>query len=392
MRINKVVVNKVSPECPTCKRISTAPKARRERILYDLHFGQFSIKRWVVKYVFQTYFCWRCGLIFGLDKRFRTKLKFGWNLLAYFVYQTIDLSISQRIATRSMNRLFGFDLNCNTTNGFKSRAAEFYKETFQKILGRVVAGSLVHADETRANVKGKAAYVWVFTNLREVAYVYADTREAELLHITLAAFKGVLVSDFYAAYDSLDCPQQRCLTHLLRDLNDEILSFPYDEELKHLVIAFAGLVKPMVETVDRYGLKRHFLRKHRAFVGRFYKGLAMTVYQSEAALKCKERFEKNRNRLFTFLEYDGVPWNNNNAEHGIKAYAALRDVMQGTSTRAGTEEYLILLSICQTCKYQGLDFLDFLRSGEKDIEAYAQSHRRRRLGPREVQPMPAESS
>jgi predicted RecB family nuclease len=348
MRINKVVVNEVSPECPTCKRISTVPKALRERILYDLHFGHFSIKRWVVKYVSQTYLCWRCDLIFGLDKRFRKKLKFGWNLVAYFVYQIIELSISQRIATQSMNRLFGFDLKYTTTKKFKSRAAEFYRETYQQILSRVAAGSLVHADETRANVKGKAAYVWVFTNLREVAYLYADTREAEVLQTTLAGFKGVLVSDFYAAYDSLDCPQQKCLTHLLRDLNDEILKHPYDEELKQLVVAFAELVKPMVETVDRYGLKRHFLRKHRAFVGRFYKALGKTVYQSESALKCKERFEKNQNKLFTFLDYDGVPWNNNNAEHAIKAYAALRNVMQGTSTRAGTEEYLILLSICET--------------------------------------------
>jgi hypothetical protein len=226
-------------------------------------------------------------------------------------------------------------------------------------------------------VKGQAAYVWVFTNLREVAYLYADTREAEVLHATLTGFRGVLVSDFYAAYDSLDCPQQKCLIHLLRDLNDEILKHPYDEEMKQLAVTFAALVKPMVETVDRYGLKRHFLRKHRVFVDRFYRGLAKAVYQSEAASKCKERFEKNRSKLFTFLNYDGIPWNNNNAEHAIKAYAALRNVMGGTSTRAGIEEYLILLSICETCEYQGLDFLDFLRSGEKDIEAFAQSGRRK---------------
>jgi len=48
------------------------------------------------------------------------------------------------------------------------------------------------------------------------------------------------------------------------------------------------------------------------------------------------------------------------------------------STPKGIDEYLILLSVCQTCKYQGLDFLDFLRSGEKDIEVFAQSKRRKR--------------
>jgi hypothetical protein len=378
MRINKVVVHEVLPECPTCKRNCTNLKATRVRILYDLNFGHFSIKRWIVKHVYRTYRCSRCDLIFGLDKRFRKPLKFGWNLVAYFVYQVIQLSIPQRIVTLNMNQLFGLGLNGLTTNRFKSRAAEFYRETQREILARLTKGELIHADETKANVKGKMAYVWVFTSLREVVYLYADNREADILHATLLGFKGVLVSDFYAAYDSLDCPQQKCLIHLLRDLNEGVLDHPYDEELKELVKRFGSLVRPMVATVDRHGLKRYFLRKHRKFVDRFYRDLGKAAYHSEAVLKFKDRFERNRDKLFTFLDYDGVPWNNNNAEHAIKAYAELRDVMRGTSTRAGIEEYLTLLSICETCEYQGLSFLDFLRSGEKDIQAFAESRRGRR--------------
>jgi hypothetical protein len=60
------------------------------------------------------------------------------------------------------------------------------------------------------------------------------------------------------------------------------------------------------------------------------------------------------------------------------AFAALREQLQGSSTEKGLEEYLILLSVCQTCKYMGVDFLDFLRSGEKDIYAFAESWRRHR--------------
>ena len=94
---------------------------------------------------------------------------------------------------------------------------------------------------------------------------------------------------------------------------------------------------------------------------------------SEAALKCKERFVRNRDKLFTFLNYDGVPWNNNNAEHAIKAFARLRDVIAGSTTEKGIEEYMTLLSIRQTCEYSGLDFIDFLRSGEKDVHAFAKN-------------------
>ena len=142
----------------------------------------------------------------------------------------------------------------------------------------------------------------------------------------------------------------------MRDFNDEILNSPFDEQLKQIVIEFGNLLKPMIETVDRHGLKKYFLKKHLSRVDRFYHDLEFSDYQSEVALKCKDRLERNRYTLFTFLNYDGVPWNNNNAEHAVKAFARLRDVIAGTSTEKGTDEYLTFLSICQTCKYSGLGF------------------------------------
>ena len=140
--------------------------------------------------------------------------------------------------------------------------------------------------------------------------------------------------------------------------------------MQAVVKSFATLLRPMIETIDRYGLKAHYLRKYRRPVERFYKLLAAHDYQSELAAKYRKRFEKNRTSLFTFLEYDGVPWNNNNAEHAIKAFADLRNVIGGTSSPKGMQEYLVLLSICQTCKYRGIDFFEFVRSGEQEIDRY----------------------
>ena len=50
--------------------------------------------------------------------------------------------------------------------------------------------------------------------------------------------------------------------------------------------------------------------------------------------------------------------------------------MGGTSSKKGVEEYLTLLSVAETCEYQGLDFLSFLHSGEADIEIFAKDHRK----------------
>lgn len=297
-------------------------------------------------------------------------------MLAYIIHQIIDSKVSQGTVAKDLNLFFKFRLAHDIVKRLKSRAAEIYKGTYERILNKIVNGTLIHADETKVSIIGRNAYVWVFTNMEEVAYVYTETREGDFLQELLKEFKGVLVSDFYTAYDSINSPQQKCLIHLMRDLNNDLLKHAFNEELKELVGEFARLLKPMVETVDRFGLKVRFLRKHKVFVENFYKRLSKRDYQSEIVVKYKKRFEKNRDNLFTFLNFDGVPWNNNNAEHAVKAFALLRNVIGGVGTERGIREYLILLSICETCKYKGVNFLDFLRSGERDIDVFIEKTNR----------------
>ncbi len=363
----KILVVPEKPECPTCQQPAVRRPQLKTKVLHDIQFGRASLRRRVVQYRYRLFWCPNCQARFGTPREFWPGSKYGRNLVAYLVYHFVKLCIPREVVTASLNRLLDLGVIPDAVHNLKIVAARYYADTLQTILTKLAAG---HVDETRVSVKGKAAYVWVLTNLHEVAYVYSDTREGEFVRAMLREFRGVLVSDFYAVYDALDCPQQKCLIHLMRDLNAEILAQPYDEELRTIVRGFADLLRPMVETVDRFGLKTHFLRKHLVPVERFYRGLAKTDWQSEAAIKCKQRFEKNRLKLFTFLEYDGVPWNNNNAEHAIKAFARLRDVIRGSCTREAVQEYLVLLSVCQTCEYQGIDFLDFLRSGEKHFDLF----------------------
>ena len=264
-----------------------------------------------------------------------------------------------------------------TTSNFKEEAAEKYQLTYNTLIKGLTSGPLLHVDETRISMKTGNGFVWVFANMQQVVYIYNETREATILHTLLKDFTGVLVSDFYPAYEGVQCSQQKCLIHLIRDLNDDLLKHPFDEELKWLTRAFAELLRPMVETIDRHGLQSRFLKQHLSAVEKFYKRLQKLTPRSEVATKCKQRFEKNRDTLFTFLKHDGVPWNNNNAEHAVKAFATLRHVIKGVTSEAGLRDYLVLLSICETCNYQGLDFLDFLRSGETDIAAFADAQQKK---------------
>jgi len=369
--INKTVsLGKKPKQCSKCNETKIYKNGKLTRIIYDIKFGTASIKRWIVKYEFQRYRCSNCLSPFKRRFNLLPRSKYGTELRAYIVYQLVELKLSSRTIAQNITQIFSLNLNRVTVLMIRSDSAQQYKETYRNILEKITAGSLLHVDETQVNIRGKSGYVWALTNLEDVIYIYSNTREASAIRKAIQPFNGVLISDFYAAYDGFDCSQQKCLIHLIRDFNDALHGHPFNTEISDLFQEFSVMLKSMVETIDRFGLKKRFLKKHKVAVKSFFSKLSKADFESEIANKYKKRLLKNDKKLFTFLDYDGVPWNNNNAENAIKEFAWLRKSLEGTSSENGIKEYLTLLSIYTTCKFKGIIFLDFLRSGNKDIDAF----------------------
>ena len=131
---------------------------------------------------------------------------------------------------------------------------------------------------------------------------------------------------------------------------------------------FGSLLRTIIQTVDRYGLKRRNLRKHKPVVLRFLDSVASRDFSSELADKYKKRFQKSGSKMFTFLDHDGVPWNNNNAEHAIKSFAKFRRHADGRFTERSMKEYLVLASVVGTCEFNNVNVLKFLLSKETTLE------------------------
>jgi hypothetical protein len=269
---------------------------------------------------------------------------------------------------------------------FKSLLARYYRATYRKLLGSLRSGNLIHADETEVPLRTGRGYIWVFACVETVVFLYRPTREGGFLQEFLDGFRGVLVSDFYAAYDSIPCPQQKCLVHLMRDMNQLLLNHPFDDELKSITGPFGLLLRDIVTTIDKHGLRRRYLGVHRRAVSEFLGSLSGQPYRSETAEDLRQRLLKNRDRLFTFLEHDGIPWNNNNAENAIRQFGYYRETTAGVMKEVGLQDYLILLSLCHTCRYRGVSFFQFLRSGQKDLDLFCESGRRRHFAEIQVYP------
>lgn len=139
-------------------------------------------------------------------------------------------------------------------------------------------------------------------------------------------------------------------------------------ELKGIAQDFGTLMREVIETVDRCGLKSRYLRKHKQSVARFLEAVASADFSGLLANKYKKRFQKSGEKMFTFLDHDGVPWNNNNAEHAIKRFAKYRRDADGRFTERSLQEYLILATVLETCEFNNLNVLKFLLSKEATLE------------------------
>jgi predicted RecB family nuclease len=369
-----------SPACPACQGtdLIRTRDTRLARLAVDLRITRSGIRRWVTRFTTSWHACAGCGRQFLPDDYLRLQEHFH-TLKSWAMYEYVAHRKSLANIAETLKDCFGLPVFTSQVHTFKQLLAHHYAGTYRLLLERIVRGNLAHVDETEVSVKkvGKG-YVWVLTNMEEVVYLYRKSREGDFLHDLLKGFQGVLVSDFYAAYDSLPCRQQKCLVHLIRDINADVRANPWDEDLKALASAFGALLRAIVSTIDQHGLKARHLGKHRDEVDRFFRSCKEQALRSDAAEGLRSRLIKCQDKLFTFMEYDGVPWNNNNAENAVKAFAYYREIADGQVTEEGLNDYLVLLSVYQTCKYKGVGFLKFLLSQETDIDVFRQNGVKRR--------------
>ena len=349
-----------------------------EHSVIDLVFTRNGCRKTTVKYVGRKARCTICHYDYSPPRirRLGGRL-FGHKFKAWAVYQRVALHISYRAISQVIEELFLVHVSLGGIVKFIRDLADYYSRTEALLLRRILASPVIHTDETKISIEGGQHYVWVLTDGTHVVFQLTETRETTLLRKILRSYEGVLISDFYPGYDSFPCRQQKCLSHLIGDLNDDLWRNPFNQEYEAFLVSVRDLLVPLFEDVERYGLKARFLKKHMKVVDRFYKQTIDGVQsKSEIVQKYQKRFARYRESLFLFLIEDGIPWNNNMAERSLRHFAVQRKI-SGSFFKTGAIDYLKLLGIAQTCRFQEKSFLKFLLSGERDIDKYKERKRRR---------------
>jgi hypothetical protein len=361
--------------CPNCGYEPLAPTTTiSKRFIVDLVITEIGVQKTMTEYNGVQSYCPKCCRYYAPIElaKFSRNQVYGHGFGAWVIFQRVALRLPYESIAISAFEQFGETFNLAQPQRFLVQFAEYYANTERQITEKMLASPFIHVDETKINIQGANWYVWVFTDGRQVILKLSETRETDVVQEFLAQYHGVLITDFYAGYDAIKCKQQRCWAHLIGDLNDDIREHPFDKEYETFVLEIRNLILPIMEAIQQYGLKKQHLHEFTKQVDDFYTRVILNKhYKSDLVCTYQKRFVHYRDSLFTFLDLDDIPWNNNAAERAIRPLAIQRDISKSPFHASAVRPYLVLLGICQTCRFQDKSFFKFLFSEKIDLEDFA---------------------
>jgi len=235
------------------------------------------------------------------------------------------------------------------------RLAEVLEPWYVQIGLDAKAAAVLHADETGWRMNGLTWWLWCFANRTTCYYLLDPSRGSPALEkFFVEAFDGVLVTDFWAAYNAFATERQCCLAHLLRELEKVDLT-NCSQEWKEFAKTLRQLVRDGIRLRKRPDFSPEKYASRNVRIHHRLLALAEATYQDADAGRLAKRLWKHADELFTFLDYPAVPYDNNLAERMIRPAMILRKNCQSNRSEKGAAVQAVLMSVYRTLKLRGHD-------------------------------------
>jgi len=252
------------------------------------------------------------------------------------------------------------------TNGYLIdswyKLADILKIYYYQIQQELQTSVYIHIDETGWRIFGKNAWLWSFSTNKIAYFTINQTRGSTVLFSVLGeCFKGIIISDFWAAYNKISAlAKQKCLIHLLREVK-RISKYSDNSEW----ISFAKKLKRLFHDAIRLSLSKESLNQicFESRKKRFYlrlKKLYLKSYSDKNANRIAKRWlQKYEKELLVFIDYD-IPKDNNTAEQDIRNGVIMRKISFGNQSANGAEILSVFLTIFTSLKKNNINPVKFL--------------------------------
>jgi len=266
-----------------------------------------------------------------------------------------------------LNDAFGMQVSRSGWCQADQRLGETARPVYQELIEAMQHSSVVHADETGWRIGTLSAWLWVFTNQEATVYAIRDNRSSDVVvEILGRKFQGILASDGFLAYDDKrlkDWLKQKCLSHLLKNLNE------MEESKTGRAVHFARDGTAVLQAALKLKTEKSSLDP--AIFAQRAQALETqldALISRQRNLKDREnvrfarRLRKHRPHLLRFLYVDGLDATNNLAERQIRPSVIIRKTNGCNRSKGGAETHSVLTSVLVTCRQHSIPILDYMVS------------------------------
>jgi transposase len=334
------------------------------------------VKAHITEYQFPAVVCGDCGKATRAPLPEEIAGQFGPQLAALIAYWTVVCRLPRRLVEAMLADVLGIEISLGSTQKAWEEVSEAVEQPVDQLAKQLPKEAVLNVDETGWRTSGDKRWLWVLAANRFVYYVVASTRGSDVLVSLLGAvFRGILCSDRWVVYLTYQAQgrMQLCWSHLKRNIlgiaadarSPSAQQFCRDAlaivaRLFRLWYRFRGDLR------DRRGNPQPLNRQQL-----YLKSIPLQkklLALAEAHLDDGDREVRNMatalfthfERLFTFLEEEGVEPTNNISERMLRMAVQWRKICFGNRSRSGELAVSRLLTVAQTCRLQQRHVLGYL--------------------------------
>jgi transposase len=249
---------------------------------------------------------------------------FGPQLTALIAYLTVVCRMPRRVVETLLGQVLGIEISVGSTQKCWEESSHAVADPCQELEEQLKHEPVLNVDETGWRTNGAKRFLWAFVAARYVVYTVAATRSSQVLRDLLGkVFQGILCSDRFSAYLKFHSGRaQFCWAHLKRNLlgiveftkSSAVEQFCRDALAQHARL-FRLWHRFRGGQIDR----RLLLLRSLPIRKRIFELAERHLDSSHHEVRnlATALFEHNE-RLFTFLEHEGVEPTNNSVERALR--------------------------------------------------------------------------
>lgn len=358
--------------CPHCGNENLSKRTKkRTRIIIDIPEG-FNVE--TTEHTIDRSWCNKCKKIVepkvpdALDK-----CTFGNRILAFssWLHYGLGSTLSQIVET------FNYHLQTPISEGglveMWHRLAAVLTPWYEQLKKDALSSAVLHGDETGWRVNGRTHWLWCFSNSEATYYMIDRSRGSPAINEFFQEFfDGVLITDFWAAYNAVSCAdRQMCLVHLLGELKKVAMYkdssgdwAAFSKKLKRLLRDSIRLWK------RREQLDKQLYARRRELIELRLRELIEAQWDNSQARRLRDRLDRYEDYLFTFLDKPYVPFDNSHAERSIRPAVIMRKNSYSNRSEKGTRTQSTLMSVFRTLKQRNANPISTI---EQALRQYIQT-------------------